>query len=84
MTLNEFKHWLDGFSESITGAPTYEQWTKIKAKIDSLYMELNTGINKRSYDSVTIPAPYISEPIWLAPMPRDISAPFPQVNCSND
>lgn len=33
MTLDEFKSWLDGFSEAIEASPTPEQWEKIKAKI---------------------------------------------------
>lgn len=32
MQLNEFKAWLDGFSEAIGDAPTPEQWAKVKAK----------------------------------------------------
>lgn len=34
MTLNEFKAWLDGFTDAIGDAPTPEQWAKIKAKLD--------------------------------------------------
>lgn len=33
MTFNEFKSWLDGFSEAIGDAPTPEQWAKVKAKV---------------------------------------------------
>lgn len=36
MTLNEFRAWFDGFSEAIGGAPTPEQWAKIKAKVHGL------------------------------------------------
>lgn len=36
MTINEFKAWLEGFSEGVQGAPTISQWNKIKARIDSL------------------------------------------------
>lgn len=32
MTPQEFKAWLEGFSEAIDEAPTPEQWAKIKAK----------------------------------------------------
>lgn len=35
MTLTEFKAWLEGFGEHIAEAPTPEQWTKIKAKIEA-------------------------------------------------
>jgi len=33
MTFNEFKSWLDGFSESIGESPTPEQWAKVKEKL---------------------------------------------------
>ena len=36
MTLNEFKSWLDGFSEAIGEAPTPEQWVKVKAKVNEV------------------------------------------------
>lgn len=32
MTVTDFKNWLEGFSEAIDGAPTPEQWAKVKAK----------------------------------------------------
>lgn len=33
LNLPEFKAWLEGFSEAIAGAPTPDQWAKIKAKL---------------------------------------------------
>ncbi|WP_313031735.1 hypothetical protein [Brucella sp.] len=34
MTLNEFKAWLEGYSEAFTsGAPTAAQWEKIREKL---------------------------------------------------
>ena len=36
MTINEFKAWLEGFSEAVGEAPTPDQWGKIKAKIADL------------------------------------------------
>ncbi len=36
MTFNEFKSWLDGFSEAIGDAPTPEQWAKVKAKVNEV------------------------------------------------
>lgn len=33
MTLNEFKAWLEGFSDAMGDAPTPEQWKKIKEKL---------------------------------------------------
>jgi hypothetical protein len=36
MNINEFRYWLEGFSENIKDNPTPEQWKKIKAKLDEL------------------------------------------------
>lgn len=36
MTISEFRAWLEGFSEAIDGAPTAEQWEKIKEKIGTI------------------------------------------------
>ncbi len=36
MTIKEFKAWLEGFEEAMGGAPTPEQWAKIRAKIETL------------------------------------------------
>ena len=33
MTFNEFKHWMDGYSEGIEGSPTEKQWERIQAQI---------------------------------------------------
>lgn len=45
MDVKEFKAWFDGFCESIDGAPTPEQFAKIKAKIQGL--EMGSKINYR-------------------------------------
>ncbi len=37
MNLNEFKSWLDGFSEAIDGAPTKEQWDRVKSVLKSVH-----------------------------------------------
>jgi len=37
MTFNEFKSWLEGFSEAIGDAPTPEQWAKVKAKMGEVH-----------------------------------------------
>lgn len=39
MTLNEFKCWLDGFSECIIDAPSKMQWEKILTKLDNVESE---------------------------------------------
>lgn len=33
MTLNEFRAWLSGFTDSMVGAPTDSQWVKIKKRL---------------------------------------------------
>ncbi len=41
MQVNEFKAWLEGFTDGMPGYPTYDQWKKIKKNIDEL--ETSTG-----------------------------------------
>ena len=36
MKINEFKAWLEGFEEAISGSPTKAQWTKIKTRLQSV------------------------------------------------
>ncbi len=36
MTMSEFKMWLEGFEESIDGAPTKAQWKKITKKLEKV------------------------------------------------
>ena len=36
MTVNEFKAWFEGFTESMERVPTKAQWNRIKEKIDSV------------------------------------------------
>jgi len=36
MHLDEFKAWFEGFCDNIDGAPTVEQFAKIKAKVEKL------------------------------------------------
>lgn len=39
MTLGEFKAWLDGYAEGFgNGAPTPEQWAKVREKLDGVEM----------------------------------------------
>jgi hypothetical protein len=33
VTLSEFKAWFEGFTDNIDGAPTPEQWAKVKEKV---------------------------------------------------
>lgn len=33
MTLAEFKAWFDGFTESMDGVPSEDQWSRIKARV---------------------------------------------------
>lgn len=36
MTLQEFKSWLEGFSENIEGAPSTKQWERIQEQIQKV------------------------------------------------
>lgn len=36
MTLSEFKAWFEGFTEGMEGAPTADQFAKIKAKVEKI------------------------------------------------
>lgn len=36
MKLNEFKAWLEGFTDAMGDAPTPEQWKKIRAKLNTV------------------------------------------------
>jgi hypothetical protein len=64
MTFNEFKCWLDGFNESIKGAPTAEQWEKIKAKFDTV--------------DLTFPVPNVTPSVWPVTLPAlPVSPVFP-------
>ena len=37
MTINEFKAWLDGYTENLKGTPTKAQWLRIKEKLEDVY-----------------------------------------------
>ena len=54
MTPNEYKAWLDGFSEGIKGSPTKEQWEKIKNKTMELH---DSGYQYPVYFPLYQPAP---------------------------
>ncbi|KAB2792588.1 hypothetical protein F9K96_05460 [Brucella anthropi] len=51
MTLNEFKAWLEGYSEAFTsGAPTAVQWEKIREKLDEVKVSTaSVSISDRPY-----------------------------------
>jgi hypothetical protein len=56
LTFNEFKYWLDGFNNAITGgSPTIEQWKLIQEKINEV----------RVTETITIKEIPISCPITL-------------------
>ena len=44
MKLNEFKAWLDGYSEAIDEYPTKSQWEKILAKVQDIEPEVVTKV----------------------------------------
>ncbi|WPM80966.1 hypothetical protein R5W60_04505 [Brucella pseudintermedia] len=51
MTLNEFKAWLEGYSEAFTsGAPTAAQWEKIREKLGEVKVTAaNVSLTDRPY-----------------------------------
>lgn len=61
MTLDEYKAWLDGFSSSINGVPTIEQWNKIKDKLNQVFIS-----NTENYPYI----PYSPQP-WIAPYSKN-------------
>lgn len=42
MTLNEFKAWLEGFSEAMNGAPNKSQWQMILARLEKVTPDSRT------------------------------------------
>lgn len=36
MKLKEFKAWLEGYSNSFVGSPSYDQWEEIKNRLDKV------------------------------------------------
>lgn len=58
MTIAEFKAWLDGFEAAMSGAPTEEQWAKIKAKIGGLRNDGGEWLPRKMVEK---PTPYWGE-----------------------
>ena len=74
MTLNEFKQWLRGFSESFTGShPNSNEWKRIQDEL--------AKVKENHYPSPYIPSPTIAPPTWFAqqypPGVRGPSTPIP-------
>jgi len=68
MTFNEFKSWLDGFSEAIGDAPTPEQWAKVVEKLATVQ------------DRVFPSAPNLGLlPSYPAPYPRYFDTNYPPI-----
>jgi hypothetical protein len=67
MTVNEFKIWLEGFSESISVAPTPQQWARIKEKLEE--------VKEVKGEPVFCPPPYTKpqRPIWPNIEPNDFT-----------
>lgn len=56
MTMNEFTAWLEGYEESFTNKmPNKEQWKRIKAKMEDIYVPIQTYSYPYTY---TIPYTY--------------------------
>ena len=69
MTFNEFKSWLDGFSEAIGEAPTPEQWAKVMDKLAT--------VQERALPSIPNLAP--SLPSYPPRYPRYFDTNYPLV-----
>jgi hypothetical protein len=84
MTLNEFKSWIDGFSEAIDRSPTPQQWEKIKDKLNSVVEKNLASIpfTPSTWPVTPSPTTYPPSPIWLSP---DHVRPhlLPQVICGS-
>ena len=81
MKIDEFKAWLDGYSEAIHGAPNEQQWDRIKAQIGTLV----DAVKLVPYDIRPIPCgqepaipywPYI-HPAPVIPYPVTCGTSFP-------
>lgn len=70
MTFNEFKSWLDGFSEAIGEAPTPEQWAKVNEKLATV-QEWVFPVNP----NLGLPA----LPSYPSPYPRYFDTDYPPV-----
>ncbi len=64
MTLLEFKAWLDGFEEAIDGAPTKEQWRKIKAKMNSVTNAKSVEVHHHDHYRPYYPYWYHQKETW--------------------
>ena len=55
MKINEFKAWLDGYSEAIHGMPNEQQWSRIKDQIEQVV------------DTMQIASPWTIPPVTCLP-----------------
>lgn len=68
MTFNEFKSWLDGFSEAIGDAPTPEQWAKVNEKLAT--------VQERGF----LVTPNLGQlPSYPSPYPRYFDTNYPPI-----
>lgn len=64
MTLQEFKAWFEGFTESMAGVPSAGQWERIKARVDEI-------------DGIAITQPvYLTRYVWNDWQPWQPSYPW--------
>ena len=66
MTLSEFKAWFEGFTESMEGAPTADQFAKIKAKVEKIDGTVTTYpiFVDRWWPRDYVVRDYYSRPYW--------------------
>ena len=67
MKLDEFKAWLEGFEEAISGSPNKAQWTKIKARLASVDNISDVQVIEKHYRDWNPYRPYWSTggAVWM-------------------
>lgn len=79
MTLNEFKAWFEGFTESMGGTPNAKQWKRIQKRVGEIdgspitervyidrYIEPFRQHWPRPYWNTTPAVPFPGQPIWCS------------------
>lgn len=90
MTLNEFKAWLEGYSEAFKdGMPNADQWAKVQEKLNGVTLIGSYEQHVPSLPKQPMP-PYPSIPkVWYSTKPPFVAdeinpSLMPKVTCSVD
>lgn len=84
MKFNEFRLWFEGFSYSIKGRPTVEQWELIVQKLDTVYPndDFNLPI-EREFGHEISRQPENYQPASLSSVPNAPELQPEIVNCNS-